>query len=152
MRTVTRKEVFKDIPAYTHPVTEPLFRNIDCYSLPVPDLDAALAFYRDKLSHELAWRSEKAAGLRFPDGDGELVLQSERPGRETDLLVESVPEAVERFVTAGGRVVAPPFEIQIGKCAVVADPFGNVLVLLDMSKGRLVTDDDGHIVGNEAPG
>jgi hypothetical protein len=26
-----------------------------------------------------------------------------------------------------------------------------VLVLLDMSKGRLVTDDEGNIVGNERP-
>jgi catechol 2,3-dioxygenase-like lactoylglutathione lyase family enzyme len=132
-------------------VNEPLFRKIDCYSLPVPDLDSALAFYRDRLGHELVWRSEKAAGLRFRDGDGELVLQSERPGQETDLLVVSVPEAVERFVTAGGRVIAPPFGIQIGECAVVADPFGNVLVLLDMSKGRLVTDAEGRIVGNEGP-
>lgn len=132
-------------------VTEPLFRKIDCYSLPVPDLEPALEFYGDKLGHQLVWRSEKAAGLRLPDGDGELVLQSERPGQETDLLVQTVPEAVERFVRAGGRVIAEPFEIRIGRCAVVADPFGNVLVLLDMSKGRLVTDSDGRVVGNASP-
>jgi predicted enzyme related to lactoylglutathione lyase len=68
---------------------------------------------------------------------------------ETDLLVESVPAAVELFVAAGGRVIGGPFEIQVGLCAVVKDPFGNVLVLLDMSKGRPVTDAQGRIVGNE---
>ena len=128
----------------------PLFRKIDSYQLRVPDLDAALAFYRDALGHELVWRSESGAGLRLPDQEGaEIVLQTERPGPETDLLVDSVEVAVQRFVAAGGKLLSGPFAIQIGQCAVVADPFGNVLVLLDMSQGRLVTDDDGRIVGNE---
>jgi len=128
---------------------EPLFRKIDCYSIPVPAIDAALEFYGKSLGHELVWRTATAAGLRLPDGDGELVLQTERPGQETDLLVESVPEAVARFVEAGGRVIREPFEIQIGMCAVVADPFGNVHVILDMSKGHLVTDSAGTVLGNE---
>lgn len=128
----------------------PLFRKVDSYQVPVSDLEAALAFYRDALGHEVVWRSEVAAGLRLPDQEGaEIVLQTERPHAETDLLVESVDEAVERFVSAGGKLLSGPFAIQIGKCAVVADPFGNVLVMLDMSQGRLVTDDDGRIVGNE---
>ena len=130
----------------------PLFRGIDCVRLPVADLDDALAFYRDRLGHDLVWRSETAAGLRLVDGDGEIVLQTKRPEQETNLLVASVEEAVESFVAAGGSVVAQPFDIQIGKCAMVRDPFGNVLVMLDMSKGRLVTDEDGRIVGNEKPG
>jgi predicted enzyme related to lactoylglutathione lyase len=129
----------------------PLFRAIDCLRLPVRDLDAALAFYRNALGQELAWRSETAAGLRLPDGEGEIVLQTERPEPEVDLLVEAVPPAVERLVAAGGRLLSGPFEIQVGLCAVVQDPFGNVLVLLDMSKGRLITDAEGRIVGNEAP-
>ena len=130
----------------------PLFKGIDCLSLPVGDLDEALAFYRDRLGQELVWRSETAAGLRLPESGGEIVLQTERPERETDLLVATVEEALESFVAAGGSVVAGPFDIQIGNCAVVRDPFGNVLVMLDMSKGRLVTDEDGRIVGNEKPG
>jgi predicted enzyme related to lactoylglutathione lyase len=130
----------------------PLFKKIDCYSLPVRDVEMALEFYRDSLGHEVVWRTEAAAGLRLPEDDAELVLQAERAGAETDLLVDSVQDAVERFVGAGGRLVRGPFDIQIGKCAVVADPFGNVLVLLDMSKGRLITDSSGRIVGNERSG
>jgi len=45
-----------------------------------------------------------------------------------------------------------PFDIQIGLCVVVLYPWGNKLVLLDMSKGRLVTDEEGRIIGNEAAG
>ncbi|HEY8766839.1 MAG TPA: VOC family protein [Dehalococcoidia bacterium] len=129
----------------------PLFVKIDCLRLPVHDLDAALAFYRDRLGHELIWRTDAAAGLRLPDSNAELVLQTEQPQVETDLAVESVEAAVERFVAAGGRLLVGPFEIQIGRCAVVADPFGNVLVVLDASKGLLRTDAGGRVIGNEPP-
>jgi catechol 2,3-dioxygenase-like lactoylglutathione lyase family enzyme len=128
---------------------EPLFRKVDCLSLPVRDLDGALGFYRDRLGHELVWRSETAAGLRLADGDSELVLHTDRPQAETDLLVGSVSDAVKGFSDAGGKILAGPFEIQVGMCAVVQDPFDNVLTILDTSKGRFVTDSEGRIVGNE---
>ena len=54
-----------------------LFRKVDCHSIPVADLDAALAFYRDGLGHELIWRDGSAAGLRLPDSDAELVLHTD---------------------------------------------------------------------------
>ena len=126
----------------------PLFRRIDCIRLRVSDLEAALTFYRDRLGHELVWRSEQAAGLRMPDTDAEIVLHTEEPGQEIDLKVESAGAAAARFVEAGGTVLVPPFDIQIGRCVVVADPWGNPLVLLDTSKGLLITDEEGNIVGN----
>jgi predicted enzyme related to lactoylglutathione lyase len=127
----------------------PLLRKVDCIRIPVPDLEAGLDFYRDKLGHSLAWRTLSAAGLTMPDGESEIVLHTERPGLETDFLVDSADEAAQRFVEAGGRLLVGPFEIQIGRCAVVADPWGSVLVLLDISKGRLLTDESGNVVGNE---
>jgi predicted enzyme related to lactoylglutathione lyase len=129
----------------------PVFSKIDCLRLPVRDLEAALEFYRDRLGHELIWRSETAAGLRLPGSNAELVLQTERSEMETDLMVESVEAAVGRFVAAGGRLLQRPFDIPIGRCAVVVDPFGNVLVMLDASKGRLLTNAEGHVIGNEPP-
>ena len=130
----------------------PLFRKVDCVQLPVRDLDHALDFYRDRLGHDLVWRTDTAAGLRLPETDAELVLQAERPDAEVDLLVDSVDDAIGRFVQAGGSVVVEPFEIAIGRCAVVADPFGNRLVLLDAAKGRLVTDRSGAVTGVQQPG
>lgn len=126
-----------------------LFRKIDCLQIPVPDLEAGLAFYCDKLGHELIWRTETAAGLRMPNTDAEIVIQTERPQLEANLKVASADAAAARVVQAGGKLLAGPFDIQIGRCAVVLDPFGNALVLLDMSKGRLATDEAGNVTGVE---
>jgi len=130
---------------------EPLIRKVDCVQIQVPNLDAGLAFYRDQLGHQLVWRTERAVGLRLPDTDAEIVLQIERPGMEINLLVDSVDAAVARIVAAGGTVVVPPFEIQIGRCVVVCDPWGTQLILLDTSKGLLATDVDGNVIGNLEP-
>jgi predicted enzyme related to lactoylglutathione lyase len=56
-------------------------------------------------------------------------------------------EGLAHVPVAGGRVVVAPFDIPVGRVAVVADPFGNTLVLLDLSKGRYVTDSTGNVTG-----
>jgi predicted enzyme related to lactoylglutathione lyase len=127
----------------------PLVRKIDCIRLYVADLDAGLAFYRDRLGHALIWRTPDAVGLRLPESDAEIVLHAERAAPpEIDLKVETADAAARRFEEAGGRVLVPPFDIQIGRAAVVEDPWGNRLVLLDFTKGMFVTDADGNVVGN----
>ena len=125
-----------------------LLRKVECVRLFVPDLEAGLSFYRDRLGHALIWRTPEAVGLRLPDTDAEIVLHAERAAPEIDLLVESAGAAARRFEAAGGRIVVPPFDIQIGRAAVVEDPWGNRFVLLDATKGLLVTDADGNVVGN----
>ena len=92
---------------------EPLFRRVDCLALGVSDLKAAVRFY-GSLGHEVIWRTDSEVGLRLPDSEAELVLQTKRPGPETDLAVDSVSEAVAAFVAAGGRVVVEEFDIPIG--------------------------------------
>lgn len=62
-------------------------------------------------------------------------------------LVPSAGEAARRVAECGGRVISEPFGIPVGRVAVVADPFGNVLVLVDLSKGRYVTDERGRVTG-----
>jgi lactoylglutathione lyase len=127
---------------------KPLIRKVDCVRLYVPDLEEGLAFYRDQLGHELIWRTEIAAGLRLPETETELVLQTEDQRQEVDLLVDSADESARFIEQAGGRVIVPPFDIQIGRCVVLEDPWGNPLVLLDTSKGLLKTDADGNVTGN----
>jgi predicted enzyme related to lactoylglutathione lyase len=125
-----------------------LIRKVDCVRLYVLDLEAGLSFYRDRLGHELIWRNETAAGLRLPESEAELVLQTEEQRQEVDLLVNSADESAKWIEQAGGKVIVPPFDIQIGRCVVVEDPWGNPLVLLDTSKGLLKTDADGNVIGN----
>jgi predicted enzyme related to lactoylglutathione lyase len=128
----------------------PLVQKIDCIRLAVADLEAGLAFYRDQLGHTLIWRTENSAGVRMPDTDTEIVLHTEPIPPEIDLKVADADAAAVRFEQAGGKIVVPPFDIQIGRAVVVKDPWGNQLVLLDCSKGMLTTDEDGYVVGNKA--
>ena len=127
----------------------PLFRKLDNLLLRVADLDAAVAFYGARLGHQVLWRSEDAVGFALPDTDAELVVHL-HIGPETDVLVEDTDRAFQLFLSAGGEAVEAPFDIAIGRCARVRDPFGNVLVILDQSKGRLATDADGRVTGVEA--
>lgn len=125
----------------------PLLRKVDCIQLYVPDLVAGLDFYCRRLGHELLWRTETAAGLALPDSDAELVLQTERAQLEVDFLVPSADEAARSFQAAGGSVVVPPFDIPVGRCVVVADPWQNQYVLLDTRNGLFVTAADKSVIG-----
>jgi predicted enzyme related to lactoylglutathione lyase len=136
--------------------TVPLLRNIDAVTIPVPDLDAGLRFYRDRLGHEMRWRNDAIgqAGLGLPGSDSEIVLAT-RLKYEPNWLVASADEAAKVIEAAGGRIVAGPEEIAVGKLVVAEDPFGNALVLVDLSKGHYVTDDTGQVIGlapQQAPG
>ncbi len=125
-----------------------MFKKVDCVLFRVPDFEKALAFYRDHLHHKMAWRrGDTAAGLRMDESETEIVIMAEK-GRsmEVDLLVESTEEAVRDFEKAGGHVVEGPFDIPIGRCAVVKDPWDNVLVILDTSKGLLKVDAEGNVL------
>lgn len=116
--------------------------------LRIPRLDAALEFYRDRLGLDLVWiREGMSAGLRMKDSDTELVLAQEEGPPETDLLVESADTACQAFVAAGGTVVTGPIDIPIGRYALVRDPWGNELSILDMTKGPLKVDSAGRVMG-----
>jgi len=125
-----------------------LLRNVDAVTFKVPNLDAGLAFYADRLGHELIWRNEEIgqAGLSLPEGDTEIVLTTQR-GYEPNWLVESADAAAREIADSGGTVLTAPFDIPVGRVAVVSDPFGNVLVLVDLTKGRYATDDEGGVTG-----
>jgi predicted enzyme related to lactoylglutathione lyase len=127
---------------------EALLRYVDAVTVPVPDLDRGMAFYHDVLGHQLIWRNEAAgqAGLRLPESGTEIVLTT-RQSYEPDWKVASADAAAEAFAANGGRVLVEPTDIPIGRLAVVEDPFGNRLVLLDSTKGTYDTDESGAVTG-----
>ena len=109
-------------------------RKIDCVMVRVDDLAAATAFYARACGLRPLWRDESSVGMGLPDTDAEVVLHTmDLPGEwNVYYLVDDVLAAVAAW---RGEVVREPFEIEIGWCAVLADPFGNAVGILDMSKG-----------------
>ncbi len=128
---------------------KPLFKCVDCLRIYIPNLDDGLKFYREELGLQVIWKTESAIGLGMGDEKTEVVLQNEDEWQEVDIKVDSVIDSVERIKNAGGEIVHGPFDIKIGKCAVIKDPWGNQYVILDDSKGTFITDSDGNIIGQK---
>jgi len=129
-----------------------ILRRVDCVTVPVPDLESGLAFYRDRLGHGLTWRNARLgqAGLAVAGADTEIVLSTDAPYAPA-WQVDSADATADLFAHSGGRVIEAPRDIPVGRLAIVEDPFGNVLVLLDLTKGRYRTDAAGDVTGVEAP-
>ena len=104
--------------------------------VPVRDMKKALAFYRDQLGFDEAWR------------EGNLTVIFKLPGTETELMLdqyeaEATPgpmfiiSSVDEFYAAQqGKLdfVNKPVDIPPGRMVTVRDPFGNMLYFVDMSK------------------
>ena len=102
--------------------------------LPVPDLQSALALYRDGLGFDEVWR------------EGELTVALAIPGTETAIMVDaaappgSAPgpmfgvDSVDGWLD--GRdldVVMPPMDIPGGRLMGFRDPGGNHVYVMDQS-------------------
>jgi catechol 2,3-dioxygenase-like lactoylglutathione lyase family enzyme len=117
-----------------------MLRKIDCVMIRVDNLDVAAAYYTRVLGLRVHWRRERQVGLRMPETDAEIVLHSETdipPEATVHYLVDDVTVAVRQLADQGCAILVAPFDIEIGKCAAVRDPFGNELYILDMTKGPL---------------
>lgn len=113
-----------------------MLRKIDCVMVHVPDLEAAVRYYADVFGLRLLWRDTGSAGMGTPETDAEIVLHTDSNiPKEAHYLVDDVVVAVDNFTAHGCTIIEPPFDVTIGKCAVIQDPFGVVLCLIDMTKG-----------------
>src|SRR5262245_12844391 len=103
----------------------------------VPDLASAAEFYVRVFGLRRLWQDERSVGLGMAETDAEVVLHTmDLPSdRSVHYLVDDVHEAVAIGQRAGCAVREPPFDITVGMCAILEDPFGNAVCLLDMSKG-----------------
>ncbi|HEX2910802.1 MAG TPA: VOC family protein [Chloroflexia bacterium] len=120
-----------------------MLRKIDCVMIRVDDVKAAVAYYEKVFGLRLEWSEAGSAGLVFPESDAEIVLHSD-PGLpspvEVHYLVDDVVAAVAEYVAEGCEILVAPFDITIGKCAVIIDPFGTRLCILDMTNGPRLPD------------
>ena len=114
-----------------------MLRKIDCVMVRVGDLAAAVDFYSQVFGLRRLWQDESSVGMGMPDTDAEVVLHTMNlpHDRSVHYLVDDVLAAVSTYEQRGCVVREPPFNIAIGRCAVLEDPFGNAVCILDMSTG-----------------
>jgi predicted enzyme related to lactoylglutathione lyase len=104
----------------------------------VPDVEVAAAYYAKVFGLLPRWSGDSMIGLVFPAFDVEIVLHSEAAipsSVEVYYMVDDVVAALTLFGAEGCHVEVAPFGITVGKCAVIKDPFGTRLCLLDLTKG-----------------
>jgi len=104
----------------------------------VDDIHAAASYYANVFGLLPQWSADDSIGLRFPESDAEIVVHCspDIPSNvEVHYLVDDVIAAVDTYKNQGCGILVEPFDIAIGKCAVIADPFGTRLCILDMIKG-----------------
>ena len=124
-----------------------IFKNIDCIELYVTDLDEGIEYYCNCMGLKLLWRKETMVGLGMENDITEIVLQNERKQMFVDIKVDSVDDSIGKIIDAGGKVEYGPFDVPIGRCAVIRDKWENKYVILDMTKGKYVTDEAGNVIG-----
>jgi lactoylglutathione lyase len=114
-----------------------VLRKIDCVMVRVGDLAAGAGFYTRLLGLTELWRDESSIGLGLPETDAEIVLHTMDlpPEWAVHYLVDDVRATVAAWRDAGRPVLRQPFEIAVGWCAALADPFGNAVCVLDLTKG-----------------
>jgi lactoylglutathione lyase len=104
----------------------------------VRDVQTAATYYAKVFGLHPQWSGDGSVGLVFPETDAEIVLHSDPnipSSVEVHYLVDDVVAAAVHYAAEGCDVLVAPFDITVGKCAVIRDPFGIRLCILDLTKG-----------------
>ena len=115
-----------------------MLKKIDCVMIRVEDPEAAKKYYTEVFGLQPLWGDENTVGLGFPETDAEIVLRNESnipSSVEVYYLVDNVESAVNELQKRDCTTIVGPIDITIGKCAIIRDPFGTRLCILDMTKG-----------------
>ena len=115
-----------------------MLRKIDCVMIRVGDVQAVANYYAKVFGLRPLWSGDGSIGLGFPETDAEIVIHSDPnipSSVEVYYVVQDVIAAVDGLLLEGCQVLVAPFDITIGKCAVIRDPFGTRLCILDKTKG-----------------
>lgn len=100
--------------------------------VPVPDLEAAIPFYRDVLGLTEAWREgESTVAFALPDSDAQLMVDTDQDPAGPMYLVDRVDEWLAAHPDVDVR--RPPIRIPDGSVATLADPVGNVFYVFDQA-------------------
>ncbi len=113
-------------------------RKVDAVMHLVDDIYKAATFYETVMGLKRGWTDDenKMIGMLFPGNDTEIVLHMNKylPNPNVSFQVEDVNVFVENYKAKGYKVLEEPFDIRCGKCAILEDPYGNRLEIMDITK------------------
>jgi len=113
-------------------------KKIDAVLLRVKDLEKTADFYINVMGLKRGWtdNEHQMIGLQFPGNDTELVLHRDEslPDPNISYQVKDVISFVEQYREAGYHVIVEPFDIRCGKCAILEDPEGHSVEIMDITK------------------
>lgn len=111
---------------------------IDSIMFHVSNLDESARFYRNILGLRQIWSDQEQGmiGFSLQESDSEIVIHSDPnlPNPSFSFLVRNVDKFCDAYQKKGYRIVTEPFEVRCGKYAVLADPDGNELPIIDLTK------------------
>ena len=113
-------------------------KKIDAVLLRVKDLEKTADFYINVMGLKRGWtdNEHQMIGLLFPGNDTELVLHRDEslPDPNISYQVKDVIGFVEQYRESGYQVIVEPFDIRCGKCAILEDPEGHSIEIMDITK------------------
>ena len=102
-----------------------LLCKVDAVTVPVPDLDSYLS--STQVSSVIGCCGATTTSARLPWGsansDSRQIVLTTRQRYEPNWLVDDVDEAIAMFQHAAGRLVAPAFDIPVGRVGSGRRPF-----------------------------
>lgn len=114
------------------------FLKIDSIMFHVSNLEESAKFYRSVLGLRQVWTDQEQGmiGFSFQENDSEIVIHSDPslPNPSFSFLVRNVEKFCDEYRKRGYSTVKEPFEVRCGKYAVLADPDGNELPIIDLTK------------------
>lgn len=111
---------------------------IDSIMIYVSSLESAAKFYEEALGLRRAWTDieQGMIGFRLKEGDSEIVIHGDHNLRNPSFsfLVDNVERFCIDYLKKGHTVVKEPLDVRCGKYAILADPDGNELPIIDLTK------------------
>jgi len=110
---------------------------IDSIMYYVSDLQRSTIFYEDVLCLRRVWVDDerKMVGLVFPESDSEIVIHNDAnmPSPSYSFPVADVEGFCLDYKKGGYKAVQEPIAVRCSKYAVLEDPDGNKLPIIDLT-------------------
>jgi len=111
---------------------------IDNIMYRVSDLEVAKKFYTEVLGLKKVWEDKEAQmiGFVFEQSDSEVVIHTDKnlPKFDYSYLVGNVVSFCKEVKNKGYTVKLEPVDVRPGKYAIIADPDGNEIPIIDLTK------------------